>query len=135
MFNELPVFECKNDDTKAMNYFILALTAHKAVAEIIFDRLVNVTIVCQIFKPLVTLPTHKNLNWSYQAIFKLLREFHDLKSTMLAKEESIIGDIKGDLSEERTFKILKWFIHNEASSSPKRSIGIIKGSNNPKRYT
>ena len=50
MFKELPVFECEDHYTKAMDYFVLALTAYKAAAEAIFDRLVNVTIVCQVFK-------------------------------------------------------------------------------------
>ena len=59
LFKELPVFECKDDYTKAMNYLVLAPTAYKAVAEAI---LVNVTIVCQIFKPMLTL---QNLNWSH----------------------------------------------------------------------
>ena len=37
MFKELPILECKD---KAMNYLILALTAYKATAEVIFNRLV-----------------------------------------------------------------------------------------------
>ena len=48
MFKELSVFLCENDVTKATNYLITALTAYEATTEIIFDRLVNVTIVCQI---------------------------------------------------------------------------------------
>ena len=73
MFKELPVFTCEDDFIKVMNYLILALTAYKAVAEVIFNRLVNVRIVCQIFKPLLTLQRYKNFNWSHQAIFTLLR--------------------------------------------------------------
>ena len=39
--------------TEAKNYLIMALTAYKAAAEVIFDRLFNVTLVCQIIKPLM----------------------------------------------------------------------------------
>ena len=45
MLKQLPVFICENEITKPMNYLILALTAYKAVAEVIFDILINVTIV------------------------------------------------------------------------------------------
>ena len=67
MFKELPVYRCEDDFIKAVNYLILVLTAYKAVPEVIFERLVNVTIVCQIFKPLWTLQRYKNLNWSHHA--------------------------------------------------------------------
>ena len=50
MFKELPVLICENEVTKAMNYLIMALTAYKASAKVIFNRLLNVTIVCQIIK-------------------------------------------------------------------------------------
>ena len=53
MFKELPVLICENEVTKAMNYLIMALTAYKATAEVIYDRLLNVTVVCQIIKPLL----------------------------------------------------------------------------------
>ena len=53
MFKEMPIFKCDNKVTVATNYLIMALTAYKATAEVIFDRLVNVTIVCQIIKPLI----------------------------------------------------------------------------------
>ena len=33
-----------------------------------------------------------------------LGEFHELKSNMLEKEESIVGDIKGDTSEKKHAK-------------------------------
>ena len=56
MFKELLVFECEDDFAKAINYLILGSTAYKATAEVIFDGPVNVTIVCTIFKPLLTLP-------------------------------------------------------------------------------
>ena len=49
MFKELPVFKCENEVIEATNYLIMALTVYKAAAEVIFDRLLNVTIVCQIF--------------------------------------------------------------------------------------
>ena len=52
-FKELPIFKCENEVTEAINYLIMALTANKAAAEVIFDRLFNVTIVCQIIKPLI----------------------------------------------------------------------------------
>ena len=47
MFKELQILNCENEVTKATNYLILALTAYKAAAEVIFDRLLNVTIACQ----------------------------------------------------------------------------------------
>ena len=53
MFKELPVFVCENDVTKATNYLVTALTAYKATTEVIFNRLLNVTMVCQIIKPLL----------------------------------------------------------------------------------
>ena len=73
MFKELPILECEDNFSKAMNYLILALTAYKATAEVIFDRFVNVTLVCQVFKPMLKSQKFKNLNWSHQAIFNLLR--------------------------------------------------------------
>ena len=94
-----------------MNYLILALTAYKATAEVIFDRLVNVTIVCQVIKR--TLKSQK-LNWSHQAIFNFLRsatniflmqtlgEFHKLKSDMLEKEEHIVRNIDRDNPDKNT---------------------------------
>jgi len=104
MFKELPVLLCENETTTAMNYLILALTAYKAAAEVIFDRLVNVTIVGQIIKPLLST---KTFSWSHQAIFTLIRsaanmflmellgEFHKLKSQLLENEEPIIKTLKG----------------------------------------
>ena len=68
MFKELPVFKCENEVIEATNYLIMALTVYKAAAEVIFDRLFNVTIVCQIIKPLIKLNS------------LLLGEFYDLKS-------------------------------------------------------
>ena len=46
MFKEMPIFKCDNEVTIATNYLIMALTAYKATAEVIFDRLMYVTIVC-----------------------------------------------------------------------------------------
>ena len=105
MFKELPILECEGDYSKAMNYLILALTAYKVTAEVIYDRFVNVTVICQIFKPMLKSHKFKKLNWSHQAIFNLLRsatniflmqtlvEYHELKSNMLENEEYIIGNI------------------------------------------
>ena len=45
MFKELPILDCENEMTKATNYLILALTAYKTTAGVIFDRLLNVTLV------------------------------------------------------------------------------------------
>ena len=51
-FKEVPIVECVNNYMKAMNYLVLALIAYKATAEVMFDRLMNVTIVWQVFKPM-----------------------------------------------------------------------------------
>ena len=105
MFKELPILECENNFAMAMNYLILALTAYKATAEIIFDRFVNVAVVCQVFKPLLKSQKFKNFKWSHQAIFNLLRsatniflmqtlgEYHEWKSDLLDNEEYIIANI------------------------------------------
>ena len=47
MSKELPILECVDNYTKEMNYLVLALTAYKATVEVMFDRLINVTIACQ----------------------------------------------------------------------------------------
>ena len=121
MFKELPVFKCENEVTEAINYLIMARTAYKAAAEVIFDRLFNVTIVCQIIKTLIK----QDIPWTHQAIFTLIRsaaniflmklqgEFYDLKSNLLESDEKIINDMKGKTIEEKTSNIIKWFIHNE----------------------
>ena len=113
-----------------MNYLIFALTAYKATAEVVFDRLVNVTIVCQVFKPMLKSQNFKKLKWSHQSVFNLLRsatnifvmqtlgEYHELKSNMLDNEEYIIGNIEEDNPEKKTNKIIKWFMFNEVSTSP-----------------
>ena len=62
MFKELPILEYEDDYVKAMNYLILALTAYKATAEVIFDKLVNVTIVCQVLKPMLKSQKYKKFN-------------------------------------------------------------------------
>jgi hypothetical protein len=127
MFKEMPVFTCDNEVTTATNYLIMALTAYKATAEVIFDRLVNVTIVCQIIKPLIVL----NFPWDHAAIFtlirsasniflmKLLSEFYDLKSKLLEKEEQIVKDMHGNSIEEKTLNIIDWFIQEEVKEKPK----------------
>jgi len=123
----MPIFKCDNEVTVATNYLIMALTAYKNTAEVIFDRLVNVTIVCQIIKPLIIL----NFPWDHAAIFtlirsaaniflmKLLSEFYDLKSKLLENEEQIVKDIQGNSIEEKTVNIIDWFIHNEVKEKPK----------------
>jgi len=127
MFKEMPVFTCDNEVTTATNYLIMALTAYKATAEVIFDRLVNVTIVCQIIKPLIVL----NFPWDHGTIFtlirsasniflmKLLSEFYDLKSKLLEKEEQIVKDMHGNSIEEKTLNIVDWFIQEEVKEKPK----------------
>jgi len=125
MFKELPILECEDDYVKAMNYLILALTAYKATAEVIYDRLINVSIVCQIFKHIHKTQKYKELNWSHQAIFNLLRsaanmflletlgEFHELKSNMLDNEDYIISNIKEDNPEKKENKIINGNIEVE----------------------
>ena len=141
MFKELPVLLCENETTTAMNYLILALTAYKAAAEVIFDRLVNVTIVGQIIKPLLST---KTFSWSHQAIFTLIRsaanmflmellgEFHELKSQLLENEERIIKDIEGNTIEERTMNLITWFMHNDISDKPKSTISFEKADKGTK---
>ena len=92
MFKELPILECEDNHAKALNYLILALTAYKATAEVIYDRFVNVALVCQVFKPMLKSKRFRNCKWSHQAIFNLLRsatniflmqtlgKYHELKS-------------------------------------------------------
>ena len=118
MFKELPILECEDDYVKAMNYLILVLTAYKATAEVIYDRFINVILVCQIFKPMLKMQKYKELNWSNQAIFNLLRsaanmflletlgEFHELKSNMLDNEEYIISNIKEDNPVKKENRII-----------------------------
>ena len=137
MFNELPVLHCENEATMAMNYLILAFTAYKAAAEVIFDRLVNVTIVCQIIKPLLNLKKYNKFLWSHQAIFTLIRTasniflmellgvFYDLKSQLLENEEHIIKDIEGRIIEEKTSNAINWFIHNEIPDKSKKQLLLI----------
>ena len=61
MFKQIPILECEDDYAKAMNYLILALTAYKATAEAIYDSLINVLIVCQIFKPMLKMQKFRYL--------------------------------------------------------------------------
>ena len=125
MLKELPMFKSNNEATTAMNYLITALTTYKAVTEVMFYRLINVTIVCQIIKPLLQ---QKEFSWTHQAIFtllrsatniflmKLLEEFHELKADFLTKEENIIKGIKGVRIEEKATHILNLFMFNEMSN-------------------
>ena len=119
-----------------MYYFVLALTAYKAVAEAIVDRLGNITIVCQVIKPMLLLPEYKNLNWSHQAILTLLRsaanlflmqtlgEYHKLKSHMCEKEQCIGNSLHDDVTEEDANKILKWFMKHKVTTSPIPNIDL-----------
>ena len=89
-------------------------------AEVIFERLVNVTIICQVLQ---------KFKWSYQAIFNLLRsatniflmetlvEHHELKSNMPVNEEYIIGNIKEYNPEKKSNNIIKVFLFNKVLSS------------------
>ena len=98
-------------DAKAMNYLLLALTAYRAATQVIYDRLINVIIVCSIFKPMFRTRKYNELNWSHQAVFNLhrsaanifliktLEEFHELKSNMLDNEEYIVANIKNQKKE------------------------------------
>ena len=127
MFKEMPIFNCEYEVTETTNYLIMALTPFKATAEVIFDRLMNVTIVCQIIKPLII----HNFPWNHPAIFtlircasniflmKLLSEFYHLKSKLLENEEKIINDIQGNSIEEKASNIINWFMHNEVKEKPK----------------
>ena len=102
IFKELPILECESDYAKAMNYLLLALTAYRAATQVIYDRLINVVIVCSIFKPMFRIRKYNELNWSHQAVFNLLRsaanifliktleEFHELKSNILDNEEYML---------------------------------------------
>ena len=127
--------------TEAINYLIKALTAYKTAAEVIFDRLFNVTIVCQIIKPLII----QDIPWTHQGIFtlirnaaniflmKLLGEFYDLKSNLLESEEKIVNNMKGNTIEAKTCNIIKRFIHKEIPdkpiTTPSRSSKQKKGMN------
>ena len=140
MFKELPILECENNFAMAMNYLILALTAYKATAEIIFDRFVNVAVVCQVFKPLLKSQKFKNFKWSHQAIFNLLRsatniflmqtlgEYHELKSDMLDNEEYIIANIKEKDPKKKELKIIKWFMFIEVCSYPMHPSNFLNGN-------
>ena len=113
-----------------MNYLILALIAYKATTEVIFNRLLNVTIVFQIIKPLLQ---DKEFSWTHQVIFtlirsaanifvmKLLQEFYELKSNLLGNEENIIKSIEGSTIEEKTTNIINWFMFNGVANEPKIS--------------
>ena len=122
----MPTLRCENEVTEAKNYLIMALTAFKATAEVIFDRLMNVTIVCQIIKPLII----QNLPWNHTSVFtlirsasniflmKLLSEFYDLKSKLLESEEQIVEQTQGNSIEEKTWNIIEWFMHGTVKEKP-----------------
>ena len=85
-------------DVHAFQNFIRLLACHN------FSYL-KACIVCQVFKPMLKMQKYKELKWSHQAIFNLLRsaaniflmgEFHELKSNMLENEEYIMSNIKQD---------------------------------------
>ena len=73
------------------------------VKMIIQKRLIILFLLWQLTMLTLVLQTYKSLNWSHQAVFTFLRsatnifliqiigEFHELKSNMLEKEESVIG--------------------------------------------
>ena len=65
MFKEMPIIEGKDAYKNVMKYFVLCLTAYKAVAETIYDRLINVHIVLQIIAPLIS--GKDNAKWSHTA--------------------------------------------------------------------
>ena len=55
MFKELPVIECDTPYKQAINYnnYVLCLAACKATPEVLYDRFVNMNIVCHVIKPLM----------------------------------------------------------------------------------
>ena len=69
MLKEIPTLECEMTHAKAINYFVLHLTAYKATAEAIYDRFINVHIVNHIIKPLMK----ENDKWMHTASLTLLR--------------------------------------------------------------
>ena len=121
MFKDLPILECEDNYAKAMNYSILALTAYKATAEVIYDRFVNIALVCQVFKPMLKSNRFRTCNWSHQAIFNLLRsatniflmqtlwKYHELKSNLLDNEEFIVANVKENDPAKKEVKIIKGF--------------------------
>ena len=130
MFKELPELKSTNDITKAMNYLIMALTAYKATTEVMFIRLLSVTIVCQIIQPILQ---DKEFSWTHQAIFtltrsaasiflmNLLQEFYELKSNLLGNEDDILKNIEGSTIEETPTNIMNWFMFNDVANDPKAS--------------
>ena len=73
MFKVLLVLICENEVTKSTKYLILALTAYKAAAEVIVNRLVYATLLYQITKPVLNLEKYKKFSWNHQEIFTLIR--------------------------------------------------------------
>ena len=122
MFKEMPELRSNNEVTMAKNYLLMALTAYKATTEVMFIRLLNVTVVCQIIKPILQ---DKNFSWTHQAVFslirsaaniflmKLLQEFYELKFNLLKNEDDILKNIEGNTIEETTTNLINWFIFND----------------------
>ena len=76
MFKELPVRIYENEVTKALNYLILTFTAYKKIAaEVIFDRLIHVTIVCL----LINYWHFKNL----RSLTGVIKQFSHLSEVLL----------------------------------------------------
>ena len=97
----------------------------------------------------MTLQKYKKFNWSHQAIFTLIRgasniflmqmlgEFYDLKSKLLESEENIIREIEGNTTEEKTFNIIKWFMHIDVSTKPNSQTSLdlnVKGTEHLKEH-
>ena len=130
IFKEMPELRSNNEVTMAKNYLIMALTAYKAITEVMFIRLLNVTIVCQIIKPILQ---DKEFSWTHQAVFslirsaaniflmKLLQEFYELKFNLLKNEDDILKNIEGNTIEETTTNIINWFMFNDVANDPKAS--------------
>ena len=131
--------ECENDHAKAINYLLLGLTAYRAATQVIYDRLINVIIVCNVFKPMLRMRKFNELNWSQQAIFNLLRsatnifliktleEFHELKANMLDNEEYIVANIKATEKDpiKQNLRIIKWFMINELPAKPMHPLNFL----------
>ena len=93
-------------------------------------RLLNVTIVCQIIKPILQ---DKEFSWTHQANFtlvrsaaniflmKLLQEFYELKFNLLGNEDDILKNIEGSTIEETKTNIINWFMFNDVGNNPKAS--------------
>ena len=111
---------------KSNELFDSSVNSIQKTAEVIFDRFVNVTLVCQVFKPM--LKSRRFIN--HQAIFNLLRsatniflmkilgKYHELKSNMLDNEEYIVANIKEKNPAKKETKIINWFMFIEVPTTP-----------------